>query len=581
MSDNEVLFGSDRAEDLTPDQVLAFFAGEGGDSEIVDRLLAPGTALLQGSRGTGKTMLLRVAHERLRRREESNVLPVFVSFSRYLAAYNSRSKFVKDYNPFQNWIFAKVLAALSESVAALRPDFSIPEGIFGDIPIKEYTDRLETHYSDETVADPVHNAHALGVPEDELLTFAQLDLIQGKIIAFLERTGFDSVHFFMDEAAQNFAEDLQPQFFQFIKHLRHYKIAVKAAVYPSTTNYGPDFDVGQDAMIIPLERQIETTDGMELFRELIRRRYTDTSLEGSLRQSQSQLDFLIKMSGGNPRWFIHLLSMMELKVNEPISSARAISAAKQLVDTTLWPYLQKLRHNMSSKRKYVDSAVQLVQVFADSLREANKFSRRDNFDRPVCYVAVSMHKTVPYRVHAALGLLQYAGIISDRGPKRITDRDLAEMYLLHPAFLLKEGAVYGGETNPTLESLVTAFTDPPREKFREFTRNSPRLLEFRQEERLDEIMCVQCGKSLPDTARFCLSCGHPVDTVSPLSELLACSSEQLELTPGIKQRVLADGRFPTIGSIYNADDEELDSIAWIGKGRVALIRYAVDEFLAG
>jgi DNA-directed RNA polymerase subunit RPC12/RpoP len=192
-----------------------------------------------------------------------------------------------------------------------------------------------------------------------------------------------------------------------------------------------------------------------------------------------------------------------------------------------------------------------------------------------------MHKTVPFRVHAALRLLQYAGIISSRGPKKITDRDTAEMYLVHPAILVRENALFVGEINPSLEAIVSALNEPLRERFREFTKNSPRLLDFRQDEQPTGVECPKCSFLVAESAKFCSNCGYRIEQPSPLQELRACGVEQLELTQGIKQRVIADGRFSTVGSIIDATDDQLDSIAWIGLSRVALIRYAADEFLAG
>jgi hypothetical protein len=578
MSNLEILIGSDRAEDLTADQVIDLFAGAGGDDEIVRRLISPGVYLLQGSRGTGKTMLLRVAYERLRRDKARTTLPVFVSFSKYLATYNSSSRKTLGYNPFQNWVFAKLLAGIRDEARRLHPAMPVPPS-FGPVPLDGYTQRLEMHYQDATVADPTKNAALLGVTEQDLYNFARLDQMQSKVLSILDSYGLDSVAFFLDEAAQNFAEDLQPEFFQLIRHLRHHRISVKAAVYPNITNYGRDFDVGHDAIILPLERQIENAEGMALFRELVKKRFANTDLGRALEKSETQRDFLIKISGGNPRWLIHLLNRLNHSTPAPISNAQALVVAKELPDNTLWPYLQKLRKNLVSKRKYVDSAIQLAQNLIDGLRETNKNLKRG--ERPVCYVAVSTHKTVPFRVHAAIRILQYAGIASSRGPKKITGRDAAEMFLLHPAILVKESALFGAETNPPLDALVSALTDPPRERFREYTRNSPKLLEFRQDEESDGVTCASCDALVPDGAKFCMHCGNPITQSSPYEELLSQPVSELELTPGIKQRLLSDKRFPTVRSIMEATDADLDSIPFIGRSRIPLIRYAVEEFLAG
>lgn len=575
------LIGSDRAEDLSPDQVIDLFSGSGGvDDEIAQRLTAPGVFLLQGSRGTGKTMLLRVAFERMRRdTSQRKALPVFVSFTRYLSTFNANAKPHPGYRPFQNWVFAKLLSGIESASFASRPT-SVQA--LSDIPLAEYAGRLETHYQDDSVSDPKKNAAALGVKEEDLLAFARLDQVQQRILDILDRLDLESVTFFLDEAAQSFAEDLQPEFFQLVKHLRHHRISVKAAIYPNTTNFGRDFDIGHDAILLPVERQVETSEGMAFFRDLLRKRFSGTDFSKALGRSVTSVSFLIKMSGGNPRWFIHLLSAVSTSSSTAsITPTQAMVAAKQLPDSTLWPYLKKIRENLISKRKYVDTALQLSQTLLEGVRDANKSVRREALERPICYVAVSTHKTVPYRIHAAVKLLQYAGIVSSRGPKKITGRETAEMLLIHPAILVRENALFASETNPPLDAIVTALTDPPREKFREFTRNSPRLLDFREGEDSDTVTCRSCGSDVPENSKYCMECGTPIAQTSPFAELLERPTSELELTPGIKQRVVADGRFPTVKSIVDATDAQLDSIPYIGSERIALIRYAAEEFLAG
>ncbi|WP_126933427.1 zinc ribbon domain-containing protein [Corallococcus sp. AB018] len=578
--DQDALLGSDRAEDLTSKQVLSLFAGAGGDEAIVARLMSSGMHLLQGSRGTGKTMLLRVAYERLKA-ERPTTLPVFVSFSRYLATYNANAEQRSGYSPFQHWVFAKLLSGIRDSVNEIRPEVKLKSNIFGPIPLDQYISQLESHHDRPEVANPAKGAALLGVTESDLVNFARLDGIQQRIVAALDACEFESVAFFLDEAAQNFAEELQPEFFQLMRHLRHYRISTKAAVYPNTTNYGRDFDVGQDAITLSIDRPIENSEGMALFQELVRRRFSDSKVGAILARSDAQTKFLIKASGGNPRWFIHLLNWVNLESGDVISNAQAMAAAKQLPDQNLWPYLKRLQARLRSKQKYVDAAVDLAQVLIDGIREANKGYKRDSNERPTCYVAISTHKTVPYRVHAAMKLLQYAGIIFSRGPKKITGRDRAEMFLVHPAILVRENALFGGEVNLPVDAWVSALTDPARERFKEYTRNSPRLLDFSPDEDSDLVACESCGAAVPQESRFCMQCGKPISHASPYEELLSQPIEALELTPGIKQRVLAHGKFKTVGSIRAATNEELDDIPAIGEKRIPLIRYAVEEFLAG
>lgn len=568
------LLSSDRAEDLTGSQVLDLFTGASGDEQLVAKLMSPGTHLLQGCRGAGKTMLLRVAYERLRR-DRPDALPVFVSFSRYLATYNAGSKVTPGFNPFQSWVLAKMMLAIRDEIQRRNSEV-VPDQLLGSIPLDAFIRHLETHYADSSVGDPKASAAHLKVSEESLRNFTRLDTLQDRILAIIKSYNYSCVDFLLDEAAQSFAEELQPLFFSLVRHMRHTSIWIKASTYPHTTNYGRDFDVGHDAIILPVEREVENDDGMQFFHELIRLRFAGTPLGRTLERSQQQVELMIKASGGVPRWFIHILNAVGQTPQSTLDTNRVLAAIKEFPDITLWPFLQKIRGGLRAQRKFVDTAKELALVLIEQLREYNQVRRR-----PTPYVAISSNKTVPFRVHAGLGMLQYAGFLSSRGPRRLSrERDNGVLYMLHPAILIKENALFPTSGTPKTQDLLSALSSPPKDNFKEYTRNSPVLQQFhRQEEEL--MVCLSCGAVLAEGARFCSHCGVSVLNESPFDELLKRSVHELELTPGIKRRLIDDGRFSTIEHVVNATDAELDRIEYVGASRLQTIRYAVEEFLCG
>jgi len=567
-----LILGSDRAEDLDAKQLVELFASIESDEAIVRALQSPGVHLLEGSRGTGKTTLLRVAAERLRSGTGTRV-PIFLSFAKYLATYNPTARSKKGYHPFQNWVLAKIIRGILGH--ARRHDTA---GLLsGGVPIDTYIERLETHHQDGEVSDPQKNAAALGIPERNILDFARLDQIQSRMLSLLDKLKLREVVLFLDEAAQSFAEDLQPEFFSLLKHLRHARIAVKVATYPHITNYGPDFDIGHDAIVLRIEREVEQEESMAFFEDFLEKRFGGTKLGKGLHAVPVTRKLLIKASGGNPRWVIHLLSAIGQQ-EERINANTAMAAIKQFPDSTLWPYLSALRGRLRAKRRHVEAALQLAQVFIEDLQEINR--GRSAKKSPVCYVAVSLHKSLPYRVHAALRLLQYAGIIYSRGPKRITARENAEMFLLHPAIQIKENTLFGEGVNASATSIVEAFTSPSTRQFRSYTKNSPRLLEM-SEELEEQLVCRSCNADLSMDAKFCSRCGTPVEHDSLYLELRELSSSELELTPGVRRRLVEDGRFPSVGAVLDADVADLEQVYMIGPTRSRVILYAAEELVAG
>jgi hypothetical protein len=558
---------SDRAEDLSKEEILRLFVEQGDDGRLVQRLMSPGADLLQGSRGTGKTMMLRVAYERIRA-NRSSVLPVFLSFSRYLSTTNPGSR-SPDYSTFHSWVIAKLLQAF----AAETPSASGSTRI-ANVPIREYIERLESHYKDPSVSNRSATAAVLGVKEEDLVEFDRLDSLVPTLHRMLDEAGRSSVTFLLDEATQNFAEELQPQFFRVIRRLRDARVAVKIAVYPQATVYGREFDVGQDAKVLRIERDVEDSNAMEFFVELLRRRTGGSDLWTSLEANPSARDFLVKMSGGNPRWLLHLFSGLPAD-GQNVTAAAALGLAKDFPDSTLWPYINGLKHRLLTKRRYVENAIALARIFIDDLRQLNR-----NRDRPSPYVAVSQSREIPYRARAAVGLLEYSGLIYRRGPKRITARENAEMYFVHPALLVKENCLFPQMTNPSLEMILKALTDPPRELVREYSKSSPRLLsDLVAEEKPD--VCDECGTTLPEGAKYCPNCGRAVQEHSLFQELRNAPSSELELTPGVRGRLTGDEKFRTVGSVLDATPDQVDQIPYVGEVRVRLIKAAAEEFVAG
>ena len=114
---------AERAEDLTDAEVLKVFQASPVDDRIV-RLLGDSTPrLIVGSRGTGKSMLLRYAQlQLLRELRVKQTLPVYVNFHDYLLLDPLRSSPADSPGLFRSWVTAKVTVATLKAVVSLRPD---------------------------------------------------------------------------------------------------------------------------------------------------------------------------------------------------------------------------------------------------------------------------------------------------------------------------------------------------------------------------------------------------------------------------------------------------------------------------
>lgn len=70
-----------RTEDIRPDEVLDYFVETNQDRQIVNALKNINPTILIGSRGVGKSFLLRVAQKELQDKLDSDrIFPVYISF---------------------------------------------------------------------------------------------------------------------------------------------------------------------------------------------------------------------------------------------------------------------------------------------------------------------------------------------------------------------------------------------------------------------------------------------------------------------------------------------------------------------
>ena len=82
-----------RTEDFKASELESFFVSSSNDEEVIRRLCGRETILLVGSRGVGKSFLLRLSEHRIETEFNAQlVLPVYVTFSRstLLQAGNQR-----------------------------------------------------------------------------------------------------------------------------------------------------------------------------------------------------------------------------------------------------------------------------------------------------------------------------------------------------------------------------------------------------------------------------------------------------------------------------------------------------------
>lgn len=151
-----------RTEDLSIEEISKFYVDTKHDRENVEFLKSNVTGLLIGSRGTGKTMLLKVAEKELLEKFELNrTLPVFVSFSSAALVDNEEEKFKK-------WMLSKILFVLQGQLKELG--LLKTKNIFSLLLGKESEETDELAIKINQLIDKLEKSWKKGVIDEEPVT---------------------------------------------------------------------------------------------------------------------------------------------------------------------------------------------------------------------------------------------------------------------------------------------------------------------------------------------------------------------------------------------------------------------------
>ena len=277
---------------------------------------------------------------------------------------------------------------------------------------------------------------------------------------------------------------------------------------------------------------------------------------------------------GVPRRFIELVGSLEFPASNEIDVLNAIKSHAQ---RELFQPFDALKARIPSLVKDVELASYLLHLFIDDLKQENTTRTYRT-----AYVAVSKHRALPYALKKALNLLVYLGVLERQASCKLGHtRETADRLLINPALIVSENLLADAiKRKLSLTEINDRIHQLEIDKFKEYGRNNKALQEAVSES--SSVLtkpCSQCGTEIPFAAHFCTNCGAPQNQMSILMQILGLPSSELDLTPGIKTKVVE--KFTTVGAIFNAADAELDGLRYVGITRVAIIRHAVDELISG
>ena len=158
-----------RTEDIPQEEVLKYFVETTEDRSILNALKARNPVILVGSRGVGKSFLLRVAQAEMQSNfETEHILPVYVTFNKTSLLDTN------DPDQFQHWMLARLCNSIIRTLkksGQLSPIPSSASILMGDTPNHDLIQqtRIEEIANDyeQSWMNPGTEVNTIGLPSIE------------------------------------------------------------------------------------------------------------------------------------------------------------------------------------------------------------------------------------------------------------------------------------------------------------------------------------------------------------------------------------------------------------------------------
>lgn len=535
MMNEEIYF---RTEDIRLEDILDLYVPTSRDAEIIEALKAAQPVILEGSRGTGKSFLLRVAEAQLTRSfAKDKIVPVYVIFRKSPLLQTS------DQFQFHHWMVARFCAELMASLRRM--------GMFtGSFLGQSESLHSETSNLFSTIAQAYENSFRQPGATVDITGLPSIDDLRTSTEELCRIMGIRRIIAFFDEAAHNFRPDQQRQFFTLFRELRSPYISCKAAIYPGVTSFGETFQPAHDATWLSVNRNILDTDYIKNMRQIVEKQAPSEIISAISRQGEN-FAVLAYAASGNPR-----LLLKNVSEAPKMTSQNLNNLIREFYRQSIWSEHSNLAELYTGYRPLIDWGRQFIEknvLPAMSKHNAARESR--SRIETTCFFWI--HRDSPELVKHALRLLAYIGIVvKEADGIRNNKSEIGSRYSVNL------GCLFALNSNPLTEAFEVAKHLTTR-RFTEFGENAPEYSDL-----------IELVEDLP----------QPDLTNIVLGKQLSKTLNVLDITEWQKNKLL-EGGYLTVGDVLDATEEELQQLRQVGEKRSRRILNAavasVLEYLSG
>ncbi len=530
-----------RTEDIRPDEVLDYFVETNKDRQIVDALKNRNPTILIGSRGVGKSFLLRVAQKELQDRFDSDrVFPVYISFVRSSLLLST------DPDQFKHWMLARICSSIIRSLNKAGLLGGLPKSInllaggqvsptVGITKVEKIADAYENSWKHPQSAVDIDGLPSIDEFKDSLEDLADTLNIRRFVL-------------FIDEAAHIFLPEQQRQFFTLYRDLRSHCITCNAAVYPGVTSFGETFQPVHDATMLSIDRDVLSSDYIDNMREIVQKQ-ADSSLLTQIAQYGKNFAILAYAATGNPRLLLKTLARAP-KVN----SQQVNEAIREFYRTEIWAEHSTLSEKYAGHKALIDWGRDFIEsiVVPDLKGKNDQYLLAERATTAFFWI----HRDTPEVVKEALRVLAYTGIVVEHAVGIKASRgEIGKRYLVNL------GCLFAHEVAPTSSAFEIAKALTPK-RMTEYGANH--------------------GSYRPLTESTSININQGIALA--LMAQLEKPAYVLDITPWQKEK-LAELGLSTVRDVLNATEEKLKEANYVGDVRARRMRNAavaaVLEYLSG
>jgi hypothetical protein len=559
----------ERADFIDNDDLLNWTVENEHFRDIQKKLLAKGAKLLAGPRGSGKTHHMKIAYNRALR---TNTLAIYVSFGKYYHLEPLLYKSPSAFKIFHTWILGKILLGCQQLITDLNDTHRkryLDLNILNEFPnLRDFVSQTEKGIANEEHAELIARLTIYEV-EKTLETLAN-KLDRNKIVLFL------------DDAALTLTPNYMQEFFDVFRSLKSSRISPKASVYPGTTEYGPRFHVGHDAIKVDCWSNVEDIDYRKFMDQFIKKRFPDIPKL----IPKDIIDLLKYAAFGIPRAFINLIRDFEERRKDKRSQKVFNMVIEGQADLIKAEY-RSLSKKMPQYKTIIRTGDDLFEKMTDILTGENQRFQKEGREEKQIIIGIQQKQEFTINISRMIRFLIEAGLLYPLTPVKhgSSNKREYERYIPHLLFLIKKRAFSsdrGFNPRQIVEFIRLESTKHP------VRRTVDNLLDKNQIKsiKLDLPPCGNCGTlRMSVNQKFCHQCGHQLVEKSRFEECMKIPIDDLPIPEWQKERLKKQTSLKTIEDIISLSDpgSELQKVKQVGPIRSEkidkIVRKYVEEFL--